>query len=305
MNNGEQEAILALLGENLRELVTADAEHGAAASERLANWESHCEHLHNAMNMAGLAGLGAVCHWLHDNMRTLAKAGIPLAQSEAAVQKISNWPKRLDEYLQTFLIDRFGANEQLLDFLELDAWPLPLTPALRERLRQELSDLEFDLEEQRNELPTEVERQMVSLAVPGEVRSELLQGLLLELPEQVRGFEHAIAAYAASGADRHLDSAQRLAHTIKGAANVVGIAGLANLMHFAEDLLVIAALHKSNLTASFVALLMDLGDCLATSADYLCGLSPPGQSCCRPARSHRHHSTAQRHAARDIRRRGK
>src|SRR5690606_12371428 len=64
--------------------------------------------------------------------------------------------------------------------------------------------------------------------------------------------------------------AQRMAHTLKGAGNVVGVPGIANLMHYTEDLLELAAKRPDALPDGFDELLENASDCLASMAEFLC-----------------------------------
>lgn len=60
---------------------------------------------------------------------------------------------------------------------------------------------------------------------------------MIELPGQVNQFVETIETYLECRRPESLLMAQRVAHTVKGAANIVGITGLANFMHFSESLL--------------------------------------------------------------------
>ncbi|KOR28783.1 hypothetical protein TI03_03950, partial [Achromatium sp. WMS1] len=69
--------------------------------------------------------------------------------------------------------------------------------------------------------------------------------------------------------------AKRTAHTLKGAANTVGIRGIANLTHHLEDILDALFKHKTPPTPALATVLMDASDCLEMMSEALCGISPP------------------------------
>ncbi|MEX1033846.1 MAG: response regulator [Cellvibrionaceae bacterium] len=273
----EQQEILALLCGELAELAEQDTTvfTGGSVDQQvdvLQNFEQECEQLGNALNLSGLVGLAAVCRLLHDNFHSLATASCAVSEDTAAV--LRDWAMQLHDYLQEFTACRDLANTQLLDFLSLPAWPLPLSTKARATMDEQLANAELASVDEREELPATVDPDMVSLTIPSDVRSDLLDGLLLELPEQVRGFERSVNTFLESAKVADLDTAQRMAHTLKGAANVVGVAGIANLMHYCEDLLEAVGGTKTQLPEGFGELLIDVSDCLTAMAENLCGLGP-------------------------------
>lgn len=116
----------------------------------------------------------------------------------------------------------------------------------------------------------------VSLALPQDTNQELLDGLLLELPIQVGTFAKAID-HIRRGSATHLDleHAKRAAHTLKGAANTVGVAGIANLTHAIEDLLLALSEQGTMPDASLAQLLVDASDCLEAMSESVLESSPP------------------------------
>ncbi|QLG89110.1 response regulator [Chitinibacter bivalviorum] len=115
----------------------------------------------------------------------------------------------------------------------------------------------------------------VSLAVPDDISAELMEGLLQELPVQAGAFAQAMQKVVSGrGSMADLDIAKRAAHTLKGAANTVGIAGVANLTHHLEDIL-IALSEAGHLPGAAMAnLLTEAGDCLEGMAEALMGSGP-------------------------------
>lgn len=120
----------------------------------------------------------------------------------------------------------------------------------------------------------------VSIQLPDDLNTELFDGLLQELPVQVGNFTSAIEKFSnGAGSMQDIEQAKRAAHTLKGAANTVGIAGIANLTHHLEDLL-IALTDKQSLPDNALAeLLTEAGDCLEAMGEAVVdGGAAPAQS---------------------------
>lgn len=120
----------------------------------------------------------------------------------------------------------------------------------------------------------------VSIQLPDDLNTELFDGLLQELPVQVGNFTSAIEKFSnGAGSMQDIEQAKRAAHTLKGAANTVGIAGIANLTHHLEDLL-IALTDKQSLPDNALAeLLTEAGDCLEAMGEAVVdGGTAPAQS---------------------------
>lgn len=111
-------------------------------------------------------------------------------------------------------------------------------------------------------LPTEAE---LSIAVPVDADLAVLAQLKREMPKLCDEFADAIDQVRA-GRTEKLADAQRIAHTLKGAANTVGVRGVATLTHQLEDLLQV-------LQASGRRAPDGLLDCLARAADALSDLN--------------------------------
>ena len=117
----------------------------------------------------------------------------------------------------------------------------------------------------------------VSLIVPNDVDQELLDGLLMELPTQAAAYAHAVQSLSDGGSTQELDVAQRVAHTLKGAGNTVGIRGIATLMHPLEDILESLAKKNRMPTPALCRTLVRAADCLEAMCESLLGIGPAPQ----------------------------
>ncbi len=277
----EQLEIVGLLTGEIKELSETECPHvDSLEKEELTDllFELHVQidHISNALDMAGLTALSSCGKWLSNNFKHLS-SDVNLIQ---APQKdgIKRWGALFLSYLNT--LGQCSEEEQharsLIQLLENHEWPSPLSDEDKQRITElfDISGADTLLGDEGDSLPEDITPEMCSLALEENIRPELLQGLLIELPQQVQQFESSLNAFLESHDFSDLNQAQRIAHTIKGAANVVSVSGLANLMHFTEDLLESATKKWESPSEGFVDFLQTVADCLAISAEYLNKMGP-------------------------------
>ncbi|MBZ4193610.1 MAG: response regulator, partial [Candidatus Contendobacter sp.] len=82
---------------------------------------------------------------------------------------------------------------------------------------------------------------------------------------------------AGQGGLREVDVARRIAHTLKGAGNTVGVRGIATLTHQIEDILDALAVHEALPNRPLAETLLNAADCLEAMSEALLGVSaaPP------------------------------
>lgn len=125
----------------------------------------------------------------------------------------------------------------------------------------------------------------VSLALPPDADASVLDHLLGELPALSAGFSGQIDRLVAAAASEQgrpgvgteavaeaLAEARRIAHTLKGAANTVGIRGIALLTHRLEDLLQLLGERGGTPDPATRSALTEAADCLGEMADSVAGL---------------------------------
>ncbi|MFZ6768358.1 hybrid sensor histidine kinase/response regulator [Undibacterium sp. Di26W] len=133
---------------------------------------------------------------------------------------------------------------------------------------------------QEDSVPSVISAADVSIQLPNDLNTELFDGLLQELPIQVNSFTSAIEKLASGeGKMQDVEQAKRAAHTLKGAANTVGIAGIANLTHHLEDLLIALSNQHSLPDRALSEILTEAGDCLEAMGEAVMDAGPaPAQA---------------------------
>ncbi|MDQ6975599.1 MAG: response regulator [Mariprofundaceae bacterium] len=112
----------------------------------------------------------------------------------------------------------------------------------------------------------------VSLRPETDVHPELLQAFFQESEDHAANFSAAIQRmYAGQCEQELLATTQRVAHTLKGAANTTGFRGIATLTHRAEDLLEYLYQHKLTPPQALLTVLMDVADCLEVMVEHIQG----------------------------------
>jgi chemosensory pili system protein ChpA (sensor histidine kinase/response regulator) len=242
-------------------------------SEALSGYAEYLERLGEASASIHLTGLQQACIHLYANLLELATQDDPLRPEQRDV--VETWPALTLGYLQA-LNDRSKC-EALTQCLQDARWPQPLTAADAAALTDLLFAPELATGEAEAEpRPQQAQPDDISLELPADVNQDLLDGLLQELPHQAADFSAAIQRLAAGdGQPTDVEVARRIAHTLKGAGNTVGVRGIATLTHHMEDILQALAKHDTLPNRPLADTLLNAADCLETMSEALLGMSEP------------------------------
>jgi chemosensory pili system protein ChpA (sensor histidine kinase/response regulator) len=245
-----------------------------AIREFMSLYVEQVERMASAAEMVGLLALQKTCEVIHDYLLQYEKESIDKVIDSH--KTILLWPQVVLEYLTDIYAEKNQVS--VIEYLSDDAWCLPIGEQQINELQSlfltSTINVEQSEEDKRKDVATEVD---VSIIIPDDVQTELLDGLLQELPNQTEEFSHAVQALNGNDFLRHIEIAQRIAHTIKGAANTVGIQGLASITHNLEDILSALAKNKVKPTTNLQSALIDGSDCLEQMTEYLLGGGPEPQ----------------------------
>jgi len=228
------------------------------------------QRIYIAAEMLEMKGLQSICLFIISNVSFLQDATV--ADRKQVTSLLEKWPQ--------FVLDYFTAPTdniiELVNYLRDTTWVHPLTDDDAYALLNQLtkSSAIQGLEE-----PTIVERQTkavlddVSLTIPSDINQELLEAYLEETPQLAVEFSESIQSIIENYNFDEIKRAQRLAHTLKGSSNIIGIKGIANIAHNLEDILVYFAEHNTKPPKTLTDTLVESGDCLALMVETLLGQS--------------------------------
>lgn len=149
-------------------------------------------------------------------------------------------------------------------------WSQPLADTPARAARQALSSMRIVGTRQVGLIETPIDADAWSLVIPADADPSVVDHLLRELPLLSATFSLAIERVQEGSRDE-LAEAQRVAHTLKGAANTVGVRGIATLTHRLEGLLQLLEIHGAADRPD--APMTELGEVLSRAADCLADMS--------------------------------
>ncbi|MDD5058731.1 MAG: response regulator [Sideroxydans sp.] len=254
-----------------------DATTAGTPQQRQAALEDFRELMRRMGATLGSVGLSALAALFEQFEKHLAPLGEGLSEQQQTL--LQQLPGHLAAYLAAPNDEQACA--ALAALLADMAWSSPVDQDALSLWQEALCNVQLtDESGQSAQRQTTATWEDVSLELPSDVNRELLDGLLQELPVQVGAFTAAIGRIAGGeGGMKDAERAMRAAHTLKGAANTVGVPGIANLTHQLEDILV-ALIDEEKLPQHALAdVLINAGDCLEAMSEYLLSLGPaPEQS---------------------------
>jgi len=253
-------------------LATSESAGESERREALEHFAEQVERFNGAVELLGLDGLCRAGQHFHHNIIWLATGGEALGADTAEL--LVNVCTAVPEYLEH--PTDASAAAALTALLAHSAWPRPADPEWAAEVEALLASPVVDIEDEDGEeravsaLPEDV-----SLELPDDVDMEVLDGLLQDLPGQTAEFSRSVESLVSGGTQHDVEVAQRIAHTVKGAANTVGVAGLANLTHHLEDILLVLGKHGVVPGPGLSEMLVRSADCLESMGEALLGQCAP------------------------------
>ncbi|ODS98077.1 MAG: hypothetical protein ABS56_07275 [Lautropia sp. SCN 69-89] len=250
------------------ELVDA-LEAGADAVERFAN----------AVGYIGLAPVAAALETLRDNLEALAREPRRFAarHRELLARLGPAWAR-------LFGTPSPQAAAEALALLGDAAWPRPALPEALAMAQRRFDSLATVGTRRVAAAREAVDDSELSLEIPVDADRGVVENLLRELPVLSAELSSCIDRVAA-GSGEAIASAQRIAHTLKGSANTVGVRGIALLTHQIEDLLQLLGPVDAALSADLAGALAEAADCVAEMSESVAGLGPPPRQSAEVLRS--------------------
>lgn len=263
------ETVQARLFPVLRDLVVVQDSNLA---EQYAEAQYQIELLSNAFSVLDLERLQAMC------VRLLGALSAPGADSPELIKlrapALKSWIELLVEYCAQPQAPT--VRERVVDFVASEQWLAPLDAEQAAELHVEMARIRVGLDPALKALrKTEVTAEDMDLRAADDVMPNVLQGMLVELPENAHALAEHIEGFSRTGDLEHIDAARRVAHTLKGDANTVGIRGIASLTHVLEDIFIDLAKNPGVPSAEFAQLMTEASDCVSAMADHVLGRGAP------------------------------
>ena len=241
LREGESE-----LSDILSGIVAADAERSAVAAD-IDRYAEYLRRFANAADMFDLPAIKELAGFFEANALALGDVS-PEDRGHVERQSLfAEWPRLLIGFLAK---PDDGAPPNVILFLADDlGW---------NGLGCYGSDLHED---------------DVRLGFSDDINPQLVNAFLHEAPQHVNRLSQCIQRIADNRADiDEISQAQRAAHTIKGSANITGVAGIANLTHRLEDILEFFADEERLPPSGLGETLLDASDCLEMMVEHLLGM---------------------------------
>jgi len=245
----------------------------SATSEALENYTEVMHRLYVASEMLGLEGLQAFCTFIIDNMTALSTQD--QAHKTQAKKVLEEWPALVLAYLAKPAVSVIA----LINHLRQPTWAQPLTDEAAVVLFNQLiagSTADEDSEDEKAyQRQTTAQPEDVLLTIPEDVNSELLDAYLQETPQNAGDFSICIQNIIQNPEITEIERAQRIAHTLKGSSNILGIKAIANIAHHLEDTLEYLAKHQMVPPQELTDTMVEAADCIELMVDALLGQDDP------------------------------
>ncbi len=177
--------------------------------------------------------------------------------------------------IQMYLMDVSNKKSAstLVNHLQTSDWAFPLDNSQALSLIQLLSAVEISSDSDNKSFEdrkTTAESTDICLKLPEDVNQELLNSLLNELPVLTASFSAMVQKIISLDLNLdHVLEAQRIAHTLKGSGNIVGITGIAVLTHHLEEILAYLTENQCFPTKALAVSLLEAADCLEMMSEVI------------------------------------
>ncbi len=271
--------LLGMLAVELREVAPqlaglaqtiAGADDPSAAA---ADYREIVERIASVAQELEFDGLLTICRFVDHNLDLVAALD-PAARARS-LEVLQHWPRPLIEHLLQHGDDALCI--AVIDYLERDDWPEPLPySSLRELIDGLTREVQAGGAHEIEVRALEASPEDVALEMSADASAELIDAFFDESPGHAETFSVLVAKIGA-GEDiqASVEAAQRIAHTLKGSGNLVGVRGIANLAHHIEDIFDYIARQRITPPPPLANTLQEAADTLESMLEALQGLSPP------------------------------
>jgi chemotaxis protein histidine kinase CheA/CheY-like chemotaxis protein len=256
--------------------ICSAAPEDPAFGDALDLYVSQIERTASTCGMLGLRGLESCCTQIQECL--VVTVGLQAEERNAAQAFFDLWPDLVLAYLAD--ITSFESAEHLADHFSQPPCPAPVNAERNLELIIELTAepvlaayLRAEAEAEELERPRVATDEDISLALPSDVDRGVYEALLQEAPTQAAELSAYIRNIVDGEAtDEDMAAAKRIAHSLKGSANIVGIRGIATLGHHTEDILEWFEQNRTRPPLALTNALLDAAACLEQMIGSLLGI---------------------------------
>ena len=228
----------------------------------------HC--LQETAKLLNLHGVVELCDHVLVNLNFIDFKWISTNRSQGYLV-FQQWPGLMLTYLSDPTNDENCL--ALINHFELQGWPHPLDDTGARNVLESLLSSGF-MESYFGQSQARFDAQPGDMDMPAlsDLNPDLFDAFLHDTPNQSAQLCDCVGALKGNQADLpQIQQAQRITHTIKGAANVTGINAVANMAHVLEDIFEQLCKPPFECNDELLALLQSSVDCLAAMVDFLQG----------------------------------
>lgn len=237
----------------------------------IQRYDSALQRLVDTAQIAELTGLEQLCLHIKKNIHLLTIDWLNTNRSQSHIV-LRQWPDLVRRYLSE------PGNDEicllLINHLELAGWPDPINEKEARKLLEELisSGVIDDPDKATQETIWVADIKDMDLRLPDNLDRSLLDAFLHDAPTQASQLSMCMASLTGDQNDQEIISqSQRLTHTMKGAANIVGIKGIATIAHIMEDVFEQLQAQTRLMDDNLNILLQSAADCIEAMVDFLQG----------------------------------
>ena len=240
----------------------------AALTEASENYIDQVQRLASVAEMLGLEGLQTICAFVISNVTALSAANTDARLKAKPV--LETWLDLVLAYLRSPNKDTVIP---LLHHLQKSEWADSLPDKEAHALLNQLVAGSILAEEEKEE-PTPSRQTIakpedVLMIVPEDINPELWEAYLQDAQENSANFIDIINEIIQNPDPAKIAEAQRIAHTLKGSSNTIGITAIANIAHPLEDTLEYLAENQIVPPKALTDMMVEAADCLALMVDAL------------------------------------
>lgn len=228
------------------------------------------EHVHLIQRSSAdvmLEGFEKICGFIDQNLEQLTT--IPYKKRFDCVDLLIELPVEITAHIEKPDSDELCM--EIINTMEHQSWPKKLSYREEKYLLNALIEqLEVSNSENESKQISLVDEEHISLEMSDEATPDFIDAFFNESPEQAEILADNISKII-RGQDvaKNLLASQRVSHTLKGSANLLGVQGIANLAHYLEDTFEYLVNHNIAPNAELANVMQDSADTISGMIDAL------------------------------------